>query len=65
MCRINNFELDATIHNSRCDTISSFGCDNCGLSLEDSEEIRLAGIDTNYDRTDEIDNYPFDDPGDY
>jgi len=43
----------------------SFGCDNCGLTLEDSEEIRLSGIDTNYDRTDEIDNYPFDDPGDY
>lgn len=43
----------------------TFRCENCGLSLEDSDEIRLAGIDTHFDRSDETDKYPFDDMGDY
>ncbi len=33
---------------------SYFECDECGLQLLDREEIRLAGIDIAYDRTDQM-----------
>lgn len=33
---------------------NSFECDACGLGLYDMEELHLAGIDTIYDRTDEL-----------
>lgn len=35
----------------------AFNCDECGLSLEDVEELKLAGIDTHYDRSDDIDRW--------
>ena len=34
----------------------SFQCEECGLKLLDSKELELAGIETVYDRTDEIGN---------
>ena len=45
----------------------SFLCEECGLKLDDFEELRLAGMDTTYDRTDEIDKWLEDEgyPGDY
>lgn len=35
----------------------TFHCEICGLKLEDSEELRLAGIDTIYDRSSEVDEW--------
>jgi hypothetical protein len=35
----------------------AFKCDDCGLSLDDSEEIRLAGKDIIYDRSDELNEW--------
>lgn len=35
----------------------AFSCDECGLSLEDVEELELAGIDTHHDRSDDLDRW--------
>lgn len=35
----------------------SFRCDECRLTLYDSEELRLAGMDTIYDRSNDIDRW--------
>jgi len=35
----------------------SFECDMCGLKLDDVEELRLAGMETDYDRSDEHDRW--------
>lgn len=35
----------------------AFNCDECGLSLEDVEELELAGIDTHHDRSDDQDRW--------
>jgi len=36
---------------------SGFHCEECGLTLYDSEELRLAGMNTLYDRSDDIDRW--------
>ena len=35
----------------------TFLCDGCDLELNDDEELRLAGIDTVYDRTDDLERW--------
>jgi hypothetical protein len=37
-----------------------FSCEECGLELNDTEELKLAGIDTGYDRTVEFSKWPHD-----
>lgn len=37
----------------------TFKCEECGLALDESEELRLAGIDTHYDRSDEMDKWSY------
>jgi hypothetical protein len=41
-----------------------FQCEECGLILDDFEELRLAGMDTVYDRNDDIDKWFRDTEGD-
>jgi rubredoxin len=36
---------------------SSFCCNECGLTLNDFDELQLAGIPTRFDRSDEMDEY--------
>lgn len=36
---------------------SSFCCNECGLTLDDFDELQLAGIPTRFDRSDEMDEY--------
>ncbi len=36
---------------------NSFRCESCGLQLEDVEKLKLASIDTVYDRNDELDKW--------
>ncbi|MFA5315806.1 MAG: hypothetical protein WC369_00070 [Dehalococcoidales bacterium] len=47
----------------------SFECDDCGLKLNDSAELKLARIDLHYDRSDELEQWHEDnyepDPSDY
>ena len=40
-------------------TAYSFECDECGLVLNDTQEIELAGMDVAYDRNDELDDWLF------
>ena len=47
----------------------SFECDDCGLKLNDSDELKLASIDLHYDRSDELEHWYEDqyepDPSEY
>lgn len=43
----------------------SFGCEECGLILDDVEELRLSGMDIHYDRSDEIDKWAAEYESDY
>lgn len=36
---------------------TAFHCDDCGLSLEDVEELELAGMEIHYDRSSELDKW--------
>lgn len=42
-----------------------FKCEPCGLELTDTEELKLAGIETVYDRSDELDEWTAKDPYTY
>jgi hypothetical protein len=43
----------------------SFNCNECGLKLEDYDELKIAGIDPDIDRTEEVDKWMEDHWGDY
>ena len=42
-----------------------FECDECGLKLDDFQELRLAGMETNYDRSEQLDKWFRETEGDY